>query len=146
MSPPRKVVADAGPAGLTTAILFRQHGYDPIVFERRQGRTRFGERIWREDEATALSSRVVRVERLVRREYRVIPIQAAAINSHGPGSRFRSGEIRQTQMETVLLDRCPELGGSVRDGHEVKIPAEDVPASNCPPPLLPALKACAGVG
>lgn len=140
----RKIfIAGAGPTGLTAAILLRQRGYDPIVFERRPGITGYpaahvantrtmevmaeigiGERIWSEGDTTALSSRVVWVESMAGREYGVLPIQAAAIDSRGPLSRFRSVNIPQTHMEAVLLDRYLELGGSVRFDHEVKAVAE----------------------
>lgn len=132
------IIVGAGPTGLTAAILLRQRGYDPVVFERRPGITGYpaahvantrtmevmaeigvGERIWSEGDTTALSSSVVWVESMAGREYGVLPIQASAVDPRGPLSRFRSVNIPQTRMESVLLDRYLELGGSVRFGHEV---------------------------
>ena len=133
------VIAGAGPTGLTTAILLRQRGHDPIVFERRLGITGYpaahvantrtmeimaemgiGERIWSEADTTALSSLVVWVESMAGREYGVLPILSAAADPRGPLSRFRSVNIPQTHLEAILLDRYIELGGTVRFGHEVK--------------------------
>ena len=132
------VIVGGGPTGLTAAILLRQRGYDPIVFERRPGITGYpaahvantrtmeimaeigvGERIWNEGDTTALSSLVVWVESMAGREYGVLPIQASALDSRGPLSRFRSVNIPQTHMEALLLDRYLALGGRVRFNHDV---------------------------